>query len=108
MLRFLAFMLLPGILHAQTYNCKITSQFDATTSTSSVSYLAANASRRCLILENKDGTNRVYVKFGSSHSETEGAVLQTNSRWEMVIPSMQSIYLKAAGGTPVVGILEGK
>lgn len=98
----------PGLVHAEIVNCKITSQFNVTTSTSSVSYLAANASRRCLILENKDGTNRVYVKFGSQHSGTEGAVLQTNSRWEMMIPSMQSVYLKAAGGTPVVGILEGR
>lgn len=100
--------LISGAAYGQTYNCKITSQFDVTTSTSSVSYLAANASRRCLILENKDGTNIVYVKFGSIHSGTEGAVVRANSRWEMIVPAIQSIYLKAGAGSPVVGILEGR
>lgn len=91
-----------------TYNCNFTVQTDFTTSGTSTMVLPRQGGRRCLIFENKDASIKVYVKFSGPHSATEGIVLQPNARWEAVIPSGQSVYLKAASGTPVVGVMSGK
>lgn len=93
---------------AQTYNCKVTSQAEFVTSSSSTLVIQANASRRCLILDNKDATNAVYIKFGSAHSGTEGLLLRANTRWEAIVPPAQSVYMKAAAGTPTVGFMSGQ
>lgn len=109
-MKILLMLLISSAAFAQTYNCKVTVQSDVTTSTTSATGvpLYANASRRCLILENKDAAIKVYVKFGSAHSGTEGLVLQPNARWEAITPPGQSIFLKAASGTPVVGVISGQ
>lgn len=93
---------------AGTYNCNVTVQSDITLSTASSLIAVKNASRRCFILENKDSSIKIYVKFGSVHSATEGIVLQPNARWEAVVPSGQSVFAKAASGSPVVGVISGQ
>lgn len=94
--------------NAQTYNCTWTTAKDITASMASTSYLAKNASRRCLILENKDSSVNVYVRIGSAHIGTEGVVLRANSRWESIIPAIGAVYFKAASATAVVSVIEGQ
>lgn len=79
----------------------------AATSTTSALAVAANSSRAYLIIQNRGGV-AVYVKFGSAHSGTEGIELAAGVSYEPYKVPIDSIYLKAASGTPSVTIYEGE
>lgn len=99
-------MAVPCFAGSSNNNAQVTLT-SATTSTSSAVALVANANRRSLYIQNTDASITVYLKFGAAHSGTEGIKLIAGAVYEPAIPPIQSVYLKAASGTPVVTIYEG-
>lgn len=100
--------LISGVVYASPYNCKVTTQSDFVISTVSTSVLAAKQFRRCLIIQNRSGSQALFVKFGAAHVASEGLTVGQSTIWiPTTIPS-DSVYLKGISGSTPVTVIEGE
>jgi len=99
-------LLIPVVSNAtSSVNNAVYTLTTASVSTSAL-VLAANSSRRYLLIQN-NGSQTVYVKFGSTISGTEGIALAAGGSYEAIIPSSAAVYMKAASGTQSLTVYEG-
>jgi hypothetical protein len=80
---------------------------DVAVTTTSAQALAANQSRKYLLIQNK-GTDSILVKFGSAHSASEGILISAGGYYEPFVAPIDAVFLKASSGTQTTVVVEGK
>lgn len=84
-------------------------QTNVTATTTSTQILAAESSRRYLIVQNQDAAISITVKTGSaSSSASDGVIVPAGGSYEAGQAPVDSVFIRSASGTPAVVVIQGR
>ena len=95
--------LIDAVNAANRSNATVT---DTTVSTTSVEAIAANTSRRYLLIQNTHATNDLFINFGGA-ATTSDIQVAAGGNYEALIAPTESVNLIASAAGTTVVITEG-
>lgn len=104
---FLALFVFVLSMSAFAAESSVFNHSEVSVTTTSAQAIAANQSRKYLLVQNK-GSTSVLLKVDSAHSASEGVEIPAGGNYEPAAVPLNAIFLKAASGTNACVVVEGK